>query len=136
MVGVTLGGGVGPWGGVHGLLIDALLSLRVVTASGRVIDVSATSNPDLFWAFRGAGANFGIVVSATYQLQKQVNKGQILVADMLFPAEKNNSYFNLLETYNGKVPAGLSITSFVLYNSTIGQVSSSTRTTSFIIFKN
>ncbi|RYP18019.1 hypothetical protein DL767_009911 [Monosporascus sp. MG133] len=119
MVGVTLGAGVGPWGGVHGLLIDALLSLRVVTAGGRVINVSKKSYPDLFWAFRGAGANFGIVVSATYKLQEQVNEGESLVADVIIPAEKNASYFELLQSYDGSLPENLSISSFITYNWTI-----------------
>ncbi|KAF4627992.1 hypothetical protein G7Y89_g10162 [Cudoniella acicularis] len=119
MVGVTLGGGVGPWGGVHGLIIDALLSLRVVTASGLVVEVSNTSNPDLFWAFRGAGANFGIVISATYQLQRQVNGGQILTADFIITADRIGPYFDLLDTYNnGNLPKLLSITSIMSYNAT------------------
>jgi FAD/FMN-containing dehydrogenase len=123
MVGVTLGGGIGPWGGLHGLVIDALLSLRVVTANGTLIDVSESSHPDLFWAFRGAGANFGIVLSTTYPLQQQVNNGQILVADVIFTAEQNASYFQLLESYNGTQPATISVSSFMSWNATIGAVS-------------
>ncbi|KAI1873002.1 uncharacterized protein JN550_003876 [Neoarthrinium moseri] len=101
MVGVTLGGGVGPWAGVHGLDIDALLSLRVVTANGTVIDVSDNSNPDLFWAMRGAGANFGVVTSATYQLQPLVNDGQIWVAEAILTPDLFSNYFKLVETYDG-----------------------------------
>lgn len=57
---MTLGAGIGRYQGVFGLLIDSLVSVRLVTADGRLITVSATSNPDLFWAIRGAGSNFGI----------------------------------------------------------------------------
>jgi FAD/FMN-containing dehydrogenase len=124
VVGVTLGGGVGPWSGVHGMLIDALLSLRVVTATGRVVEVSDTSNPDLFWAFRGAGANYGIVISATYKLQKQVNKGQLVVADMVFTPDKNSSYFDLVATYDGTLPKIMSISSFLIYDAVNGVSSS------------
>ncbi|KAI0550085.1 FAD-binding domain-containing protein [Xylaria curta] len=120
LVGLTLGAGVGPWAGVHGLLLDALLSYRVVTANGSAITVSESSHSDLFWAMRGAGANFGVVVSATYQLQPQTNKGQILAADFIIPAGKNGSYFKLLQSYNGgSLPENLSISSFMTWNATL-----------------
>ncbi|KAI0456759.1 FAD-binding domain-containing protein [Xylaria acuta] len=120
IVGLTLGAGVGPWAGVHGLLLDALLSYRVITANGSAITVSKSSHSDLFWGMRGAGGNFGVVVSATYQLQPQVNHGQILVADIIIPAENNASYFELLQSYGGGLlPEHLSISSFMSWNATI-----------------
>ncbi|KAI0184711.1 hypothetical protein EV127DRAFT_443582 [Xylaria flabelliformis] len=120
LVGLTLGAGVGPWAGVHGLLLDALLSYRVVTANGSAITVSKSSHSDLFWGMRGAGANFGVVVSATYQLQPQTNKGQILAADFIIPAGKNGSYFELLQSYSGgALPENLSISSFMTWNATV-----------------
>ncbi|TRX92610.1 hypothetical protein FHL15_006537 [Xylaria flabelliformis] len=120
LVGLTLGAGVGPWAGVHGLLLDALLSYRVVTANGSAITVSKSSHSDLFWGMRGAGANFGVVVSATYQLQPQTNKGQILAVDFIIPAGKNGSYFELLQSYNGgALPENLSISSFMTWNATV-----------------
>lgn len=75
---------------------------------------------------RGAGANFGVVVSATYKLQPQVNNGQLLVADILVPAEKAAAYFNLLQSYDGgRLPQHLSISSFMSWNATINDVSRS-----------
>lgn len=65
VLGATLGGGYGNLMGEFGFGVDNILSLRVVVASGEILTVSQTSNPDLFFAFRGAGPNFGIVVSAT-----------------------------------------------------------------------
>lgn len=62
-VGVTLGGGLGWLSGLFGASCDNLLSARVITADGRTRDVSAESDPDLFWALRGAGANFGVTTS-------------------------------------------------------------------------
>ena len=53
--------------GTFGLILDALVSARVVTATGEVIEVSDTHNEDLFWTIRGAGANFGIITEATFQ---------------------------------------------------------------------
>lgn len=63
-LGATLGGGYGNLLGEHGFGVDNTLELRVVTASGEILTASNTSNPDLYWALRGAGPNFGIVTSA------------------------------------------------------------------------
>ncbi|KAK7946046.1 FAD-linked oxidoreductase afoF [Apiospora aurea] len=60
-IGATIGAGVGPMQGLHGLMIDSLRSVEMVTPAGDVVTASKTENPDLFWAVRGAGANFGIV---------------------------------------------------------------------------
>ena len=65
VLGASLGGGYGNLLGEVGFGVDNVLSLRVVIASGEILTVSQTSHPDLFFAFRGAGPNFGIVVSAT-----------------------------------------------------------------------
>ncbi|KAI1210834.1 FAD binding domain-containing protein [Annulohypoxylon truncatum] len=64
-LGAILGGGYGNLMGEYSFGVDNVLSLRVVTADGQLHDVSATSDPDLFWALRGAGPNLGIVTSAT-----------------------------------------------------------------------
>ncbi|KAF9693118.1 hypothetical protein EKO04_008652 [Ascochyta lentis] len=64
-VSAYLGGGYGNLMGEVGFGVDNIISLRVVTASGELLTVSRTSHPDLFWAFRGAGPNFGVVISAT-----------------------------------------------------------------------
>jgi FAD/FMN-containing dehydrogenase len=66
--GLTLGGGVGYLVRMHGLTIDSVLAADVVTADGRVLHVDAGSHPDLFWAIRGGGGNFGVVTRFRYQL--------------------------------------------------------------------
>ncbi|KAK8024071.1 hypothetical protein PG993_012137 [Apiospora rasikravindrae] len=116
LIGVTLGGGVGRFNGVHGLLLDALVSVRMVTWDGRLITVSKTSYPDLFWAIRGAGANFGAVVSATYRVHPLRNNGDILSADFYFPANKSSEYFKAVEALSGKLPAEMASISLVLWN--------------------
>jgi hypothetical protein len=66
--GITLGGGVGYLSRKHGLTIDSLLGVELVTADGRVLTVDAEHHPDLFWAVRGGGGNFGVVTRLHYRL--------------------------------------------------------------------
>lgn len=66
--GLTLGGGIGHLMRKFGLVVDNLLSAQIVTADGRILHASATDNPDLFWAIRGGGGNFGIATEFVIQL--------------------------------------------------------------------
>lgn len=68
IAGYTLGGGLGWLMAKHGLAADNLLAAELVTADGEVLEVDANSHPDLFWALRGGGGNFGVATSFTYRL--------------------------------------------------------------------
>jgi FAD/FMN-containing dehydrogenase len=79
--GLTLGGGIGYLCRAFGLSCDNVLSARVVTADGSLVTASADENPDLLWALRGGGGNFGAVTRFTYQLHPM---GEILGGVMFF----------------------------------------------------
>jgi FAD/FMN-containing dehydrogenase len=85
IAGLTLGGGLGYLMGKHGAACDNILSLDLVTADGEMLTCSVDQNKDLFWAMRGAGANFGVVTSFRYRLHPLE---QILAGIIMYPREK------------------------------------------------
>ena len=81
--GITLGGGVGYLVRKHGLTVDSLLAADVVTADGQLLRVDASSHPDLFWAIRGGGGNFGVAIRFQFQVQEV---GQFVGGMLMLPA--------------------------------------------------
>jgi FAD/FMN-containing dehydrogenase len=112
--GFTLGGGYGRLNRKYGLTIDNLLGATIVTADGRVRTIGADNEPDLFWAIRGGGGNFGVVTEFEYQLHpfdRNVLSGSIVwpvaqARDVLeHYAEAASGYSD--EMYIGPVMASL-----------------------------
>ena len=79
--GITLGGGMGFLVRKHGLTIDDVLAAEVVTADGKLLEVDEHAHPDLFWALRGGGGNFGVVTRLRLRLHQidQVVGGMLLL---------------------------------------------------------
>lgn len=82
--GLILGGGYGYLSAKHGLTIDNLVQATVVLADGSIVTASETSHPDLFWAIRGAGGNFGIVTEFVLKLHPQ--RKTVFSGIVVFPA--------------------------------------------------
>lgn len=79
--GLATAGGIGWFAREHGLTIDHLRSVDIVTAAGELVHASANENPDLFWGMRGAGANFGVAVSFEFEA---VPVGRVALAQITF----------------------------------------------------
>lgn len=104
MVGVggyTLGGGVGWLHRKLGLACDNLLSAQVVTASGIVVEASPTSHPDLFWALRGGGGNFGIVSAFAFRVAPMLN---VLAGLIYHPIEALPGVASFVRDFNATAP--------------------------------
>jgi FAD/FMN-containing dehydrogenase len=85
VAGLTLGGGVGWLSRKYGLTSDNLVSADVVTADGELVRASAEEHPDLFWALRGGGGNFGVVTSFEFQLHEV--GPEIFAGSLVYPFE-------------------------------------------------
>ena len=92
--GLTLGGGFGWISRTHGLTADNLIAADVVTADGKLVHASEKDNPDLFWAIRGGGGNFGVVTSFEYKLHPV--GPQVLAGLIVHPQAKGRT---LLQEY-------------------------------------
>jgi FAD binding domain-containing protein/berberine-like enzyme len=84
--GLTLGGGIGHLTRMYGLSIDNVLAADVVTADGEQVRASADENPDLFWAIRGGGGNFGVVTSFQFRANPV---GTVVAGPTFWPVEQS-----------------------------------------------
>ena len=99
--GLTLGGGHGWLGGKHALASDNLKSVDIVTANGQLRVASEDENPDLFWAVRGGGGNFGVCTSFEYRLQPV---GTLLAGMIIYPIEIARDVFRAYRDFTRDTP--------------------------------
>ena len=106
--GLTLGGGLGHLMRAHGLTVDNLLAVDLVTAEGERLRVDAEHEPDLFWGLRGGGGNFGIATAFEYQLHPIAPV--VLAGPILWPLEDAPEVFRTLRDFAPEAPDELGIT--------------------------
>ncbi|WP_225627442.1 FAD-binding oxidoreductase [Streptomyces werraensis] len=111
MAGLTLGGGYGPLSGRFGLALDNLLSADVVLADGSVVTTDPEREPDLFWALRGGGGNFGLVTSMRVRLHRVPT---LLSGLVLFPWDQRETVLTALSDVLAESPDELTVQSGVL----------------------
>ena len=116
MSGATLGGGIGFYSSQFGAISDSLHSIKMILASGASVTASEHENSNLFWAMKGAGSNFGAVLSLTYNVYESPNAGQVMSADMTFPSSQNHTLFRYAKSWVGRQPKELSIVYSILFD--------------------
>ena len=107
VVGLTLGGGIGHLMRKLGLAVDAVRGADVVTADGTFVRASAEENPDLFWALRGGGGNFGVVTSLTLDLQPL--GPQVLAGLVAWPAAQADAVLAFMRDFVADAPDELGL---------------------------
>lgn len=107
VAGLTLGGGFGWLSRKHGMTVDNLESAEVVTATGEVVHASATEHPDLFWALRGGGGNFGVVTRFEFRLHPV--GPDVLSGLIVYPISEAKSVLQQYREFIATVPDELSV---------------------------
>jgi FAD/FMN-containing dehydrogenase len=107
VAGLTLGGGFGWLSRKHGLTIDNLESAEVVTAKGETVRASAKENPDLFWALRGGGGNFGVVTRFEFRLHPV--GPEVLSGLIVYPIAEAKSVLRQYREFAAQAPDDLTV---------------------------
>lgn len=107
VAGLTLGGGFGWLSRKFGMTVDNLESVEVVTAAGETVHASATEHPDLFWALRGGGGNFGIVTRFEFQLHPV--GPDVLSGLIVYPFSQAKSVLQQYRDFVAQAPDELSV---------------------------
>ncbi len=102
VAGLTLGGGIGWLRRKHGLSCDSLLSVEIVTADGQVLTASPQQHPDLFWALRGGGGNFGVVTSLEFKLTSVGPMVQVVIP--FYPIEDAPKIYRAWRDWVATIP--------------------------------
>jgi FAD/FMN-containing dehydrogenase len=101
VAGYTLGGGMGWYARKHGLAANSVIAIEVVTADGAARRVSADSEPDLFWALRGGGGNFGVVTAMEFRLYPVE---EVYAGALFFPFERGEEVLKAWLAWTAVVP--------------------------------
>jgi FAD/FMN-containing dehydrogenase len=109
--GLTLGGGIGWMVRRHGLTIDHLIAAQVVTADGRIVRAGRDEHPDLFWALRGGGGNFGIATAFEFRLHEV---GTVFGGGVAYRKTEAARVRRAYREYAATAPEGLTTIVFVL----------------------
>ena len=107
IAGLTLGGGFGWLSRKHGMTIDNLEAAEVVTAEGEVVRASAGEHPDLFWALRGGGGNFGVVTRFEYRLHPV--GPEVLSGLIVYPQAEALQVLKAYREFAAKAPDDLTV---------------------------
>ncbi len=107
LAGLTLGGGFGWLSRKYGMTIDNLESAEVVTAAGKVVRASASEHPDLFWALRGGGGNFGVVTRFEFRLHPV--GPEVLCGMIVYPVSEARPVLQQYGAFTAKAPDELSV---------------------------
>ncbi|MDP2312196.1 MAG: FAD-binding oxidoreductase [Pseudomonadota bacterium] len=111
VAGLTLGGGFGWLSRKHGMTVDNLESAEVVTAAGEVVRASATEHPDLFWALRGGGGNFGVVTRFEFRLHRV--GPDVLSGLIVYPIAEAKTVLQRYRDFLADAPDELSVWAFL-----------------------
>jgi FAD/FMN-containing dehydrogenase len=106
MAGLTLGGGYGPLNGRYGLAADNLLGAEVVLADGRCVTTGPQQKPELFWALRGGGGNFGVVTSLWVQLHEARH---MLAGSIVYPWSEAKTVLSRYAAFAATMPDELGV---------------------------
>ena len=104
--GLTLGGGVGWLVGKHGMTVDNLRAVDLVTADGEFVTASAEEHPELFWALRGGGGNFGVATSFEFALHPL---RAVLAGSVAYPIERAHDVLAFYREFTASTPDELTV---------------------------
>jgi FAD/FMN-containing dehydrogenase len=110
VIGAALGGGSGYLSRSYGLALDNVTAAEVVTADGRQLRVSADEHPDLFWAIRGGGGNFGVVTSLDLRLHEV--GPMVLSGQIIYPFENAREHLRFYKDFMARAPEELQCYAF------------------------
>ncbi|QTE27799.1 FAD-binding oxidoreductase [Pengzhenrongella sicca] len=102
IAGLALGGGIGWLTRAHGLTVDNLLEVELVTADGEVVSAGPAVNPDLFWALRGGGGNFGVVTAFTFRAH--VLGPDVFAGNFIYGVDHWREAWSALATWTRDLP--------------------------------